>query len=507
MRKIIYTTVLSLAVMAALASCGRELDALNVNPNNMEVGTVHPASLLPNILYSGCDGMVRQTYNLAGELIQHTASANTTDAYHRFQIPNAAGAGLWNQCARWAASADHMITLCKDDPGLCNFKAIALTMRAYYMQMLTDSFGDVPFNEAFRGMEGHVKPAFDRQKDVYRHLAEDLLEAGTLYDASTYPMSDSHRSKDRLYHGDLTKWKKFTNSLLLRVLMRASSCEDFGIDVPALMQEICSNPSKYPVFATIDDSAQYRFTGEDNDLNPYGASNPVSFNNGRRAAEFTVDYMAATGDPRISIYFVQVGGVWRGAKSGAPSRDEAGTSNAAMLNKDVLGDYNSPFSFMNYDEVLFIFAEAAYRGLISGGESAAEKYYTAAVEASVRHWSAMPGNSSPVSELAVSQFLAKVRYEGTMEQIMMQKYIALFWVSFEAWAEYRRTGWPALVILPTTMNDNILPRRLAYPVNTSSTNPDNYAEAVSFLRREYRGDDDMKTPVWWSKYRIENFRE
>lgn len=502
MRKhIIYFCLLMVSVL----SCNSELDSLNVNPNNMEVGSVHPSSLLPNILFSGCEGLVKQTYSLGGELIQYTASANTTDAYHRFQIPNAAGAGLWNLCARWASNADHMITLCKNDPGMCNFKAIALTMRAYYMQILTDAFGDVPFSEAFRGMEGHVKPVFDSQKDVYMHIVEDLLEAGTLYDASAYPMNEAQRSKDRLYHGDLAKWEKFTNSLLLRVLNRAGDCSGFEVDVAALMQEICSNPDKYPVFASIDDSAQYRFTGEDNDLNPYGSTNPVSFNNGRRAAEFIIDYMASTGDPRISIYFVQVGGVWRGAKSGAPSRDEAGTSSAAMLNKSVLGDYNSPFSLMNYDEVLFIYAEAAFKGLISGGETAAEKYYRSAVEASVRHWSAMPGNSFPVSELAVSQYLTKVGYTGTLGQIIMQKYIALFWVGLEAWAEYRRTGYPELVILPTTMNDNILPRRLAYPVNTAATNPDNYADAVNFLRTAYKGDDDMKTPVWWSRYRIENF--
>lgn len=116
----------------------------------------------------------------------------------------------------------------------------------------------------------------------------------------------------------------------------------------------------------------------------------------------------------------------------------------------------------------------------------------------------MPGNANPVSEAAITQFLAKVEWDGTFVQLMNQKYLALFWVAFEAWAEYRRTGLPDLPIASTTKNDGILPRRLPYPVNTGATNPDNYADAVNILRTRYKGADDMKTPVWWSKYRVDN---
>lgn len=503
MKKYTSYIIACLTAVVCLSACSGEFDKINTNPNKMEVGAVHPSSLLPNILFSGASGMVSQSYNLADELIQYSVSSNTTDAYHRYQIPNGVSATLWNLCARWAASADHMRSLCGDDAALCNFKAIALTMRAYYMQVLTDSFGDAPFDEAFKGMEGLMKPVFNTQKEIYQALIESLLEANSLYNA-TYTMTDSQKAKDLLYGGDLVKWQKFTNSLLVRVLNRISGVNDPDIDAVGLLKEIQSNPGAYPVFASNQDSAQYRFTGVDSNLSPYGSTNEVAFNNSRRAGEFIVGLMDATGDPRISLYFVQVGGKWGGAVSGAPTRDETGASSAAMLNKVILGDYDSPFSFMNYDEVLFIWAEAAQKGIIPGGESAAENYYNQAVEASLRHWSEMPGNRYPLSELAISQFLSKIQYEGTYRQLMNQKYIALFWCGFEAWAEYRRTGYPELSIAPTTLNDNILPRRLEYPVNTAATNPENYAAAVARLRGEYKGDDDMKTPVWWSKYRVEH---
>lgn len=497
---IIYTAA---AVLISVQSCN-ELDRINTNPNNMTVGDIHPSSLLPNILFSGAESLDKLTYNLGSELIQHTVGTSTTQAFHRFQIPNGVSSGLWNNCARWAASADHMRELAAADPGFCNFEAIALTMRAFYMQTLTDSYGDAPFSEAFRGMDGEMHPKFDTQKEIYLQLIEDLKRANSLYNATGRPMTESQSNKDLLYGGNLDRWKRFTNSLLLRVIMRASYCED--IDAAGLLTEIYSNPGEYPVFSSEADAAVYRFTGIDNNLNPYGSTTLIAYQTPKRAAEFLVNLLDRTGDPRISLFFNQVGGKWEGAVSGIANRDEGNMGDAAKVNKDILGDYDSPYSFMNYDEVLFIWAEAAKRGLIAGGEDLAASYYRQAVEASVRHWSDMPGNDNPVSDLAISQFLVKVAYDGTYEQIMTQKYVALFWVGFEAWAEYRRTEFPSLTIAQSTMNDHILPRRFEYPVNTASTNKDNYAEALARLRQDYKGDDDMKTPVWWSKNRIENFR-
>lgn len=486
-----------------LSACTSGFEDLNRNPNQMEVGSVSPMSLLPDIIYRGANGLVGQSYLLTNELMQYSVSANSTDAYHRYMIPAGTVASTWNTLARWAASADHMVSLCGDEANLANFKAIALTMRAFYMQMLTDTYGDIPFSDAFQAMDGNVKPYFDSQRDIYLQLIKDLEEANLLY-TSKFTMSDSQKGKDLLYNGDVTRWKRFTNSLLLRVLIRVSSCDDAEIDAPARIRRMYENQNEWPVFASLADEAIFRFSGEDPNVNPYGSQNEVWFSNNRRAGESLIDRMKDLGDPRLPIWCNQQGGVWRGSVSGGATREETGVNNASSFRKEILADYNSPYTFIAYDEVLFIWAEAALKGYIDGGAELAGRFYTEAIEASIRHWSAMPGNTKPVTEAAITQYLAKVPWDGSFSQLMNQKYLAMFWVAFEPWAEYRRTGLPNLPIAPTTRNDGILPRRLPYPINTGATNPDNYAAAVNILKTRYKGGDDMKTPVWWSKYRVDN---
>ena len=497
------TRTIILIFAAALTSCTAGFEDLNKNPNQMEVGSVSPMSLLPNILYSGASGMVGQCYLLTNELMQYSVSSNSTDAYHRYMIPAGTVASAWNSLARWAASADHMATLCGDEAPKANFKAIALTMRAYYIQMLTDTFGDIPFSEAFQAMNGNVKPVFDSQRDIYLQLINDLETANSLY-TSKFNFTDSQKAKDLLYGGDIMRWRRFTNSLLLRVLIRVSECGDPEIDAQVRIRKMYEHQDEWPVFSSIADEAVMRFTGEDPNINPYGSYNDVWFSNNRRAGASLIDRMKELGDPRLPLWCNQQNGVWRGSISGGATREETGVAGASSFRKEILADYNSPYSLINYDEVLFIWAEAAYKGYIDGGSVLAGRFYSEAVEASIRHWSAVPGNTNPVSEAAITQFLAKVEWDGTFVQLMNQKYLALFWVAFESWAEYRRTGLPNLPIASTTKNDGILPRRLPYPVNTGATNPDNYAAAVNILRTRYKGADDMKTPVWWSKYRVDN---
>lgn len=108
-----------------------------------------------------------------------------------------------------------------------------------------------------------------------------------------------------------------------------------------------------------------------------------------------------------------------------------------------------------------------------------------------------------ITDKTISNFLAKVPYNNTVEQIINQKYVALFWVGYESWYEYRRTGFPKLKIGTATSNDHVLPTRFQYPDNTANVNVANYQAQLERLRTVYKGGDDMKTPVWWSKQAAE----
>lgn len=500
--KILKHTLIAVVIGALIGvSCSHLFDEYNDDPNNIEMWQGDPMSFLENLVFGGADDLLYRTYQVNGELIQYTVSTSVANAFHRFIVSNGSATNFWNEMATDAANANEMLKLAEAQ-NRKECQAIALTLRSMYISELTDMFGDIPFSEAFQGYDGNTTPRFDTQEEVYRQLFSDLRRANDLYKESK---EMKNASKDLLYGGNLTKWRKFNNSLYLRMLMRVSGRNSY-LDVNKQLKEIYTAPAEWPVFESIDDAAVMKFTGVTPNENRFGREDLKSFTtSGRRACQNMTDLMKPSKDPRYTIYFNPRGEDWSGLTSGqAIKEDESEQNTADYLNIHVLGQFTSWFSFMNYDEVLFIWAEAAQRGLIAGGETLAAEMYSKAIEQSVRYWNAQV--EKPVSDLVISDFLAKVSYDGTYEQLMNQKYIALFWVGYQGWAEYRRTGYPRLTINPGTENNHIVPRRFTYPVTTRDTNLKNYNEALRRLQEQFQGDDDMLTPVWWSQEGIRRNR-
>lgn len=485
--------------LVVLCSCTTDFEEFNKNPNQPEYGDINPVNLLQVLTMNASDRWLNHTWALNGELIQYTVSGTSNNSYHRFVIPNTTMAGCWSWYARLAATADEMerLAIAREDN---NCQAIALTLKVLFMSNLTDCFGDVPYSEAFGNINGQKnnKPKFDTQREVYTKLFEQLELANTLYNSGV----EFDSSRDLLYNGDMDKWRKFNNSLYLRLLMRLSN-RDKEFNVGKKIQEIYLNPTLYPVFASNADNATLYFDTVEPFVNCFGAYTLGQFASPRKACITIINMMKAPGDPRLPIYYTQSGSVWNGYKSGMPTSEIEGESNIAYINQATLGAYDSPLSFMKYDEVLFIYCEAIYRGWIPGGESLAKEYYTNAIKASIAYWSSIDPAGTSITDLTIDRFLKKVPYTHELETIMDQKYIALYWIGFEAWHEYRRTGFPSLPIGEATSNDHILPRRFCYPDNTTITNAENYRDVTTRLRKVYFGGDDMKTPVWWSLNAIE----
>lgn len=137
-----------------------------------------------------------------------------------------------------------------------NAQAIALTMKALYLSNMTDLFGDMPFKEAFKGIDENImQPKFDDQKVIYDSLLMDLERANTLYTKT----STIDAKRDLLYNGDVTKWRKFTNSLYLRLLMRVSNRRD--MNSAERIKTVFENPSQYPIFESNDDNATLKYSG------------------------------------------------------------------------------------------------------------------------------------------------------------------------------------------------------------------------------------------------------
>ena len=481
--------------------CTNNFDDYNKNPNSPELWSVGPSSLLEETLFSGADGLLDRTKSINGELIQYTVSGTSLNAYHRYVIGNGIMTSAWSSIYRWAGNAEHMVQICErndpDDkqPKYKNNKAVALTLKVLLTANATDIYGDVPYNEAFKAYDDVFKPKFDTQKDIYTAFFKELERANSLYDTSN---SIGIPAKDLLYNGDMKKWQKFNNSLYLRLLMRLSN-RDSEMGISAKMAEILSNPTKYPIFESNADNAALFYTGVAPFQNRYGGTIEADFKFDRKIADNMIAMMS--GDPRLPLYFVKGGSEWKGLTSGeAEAGDADGT---ASLNKTSLGMYTSPYAFMKYDEVLFIVAEAVKRGMIPGGDAAAKVAYDKAITASVKWWNSVETSGKfTVTDDVLTAFIneSNATYNNTLERILNKKYVAMFFVGYEAWNDYSRTEFPKLKPGSGTQANNFtLPTRFAYPITLVDTNPDNYKDAVLRLVTVYKKQDNMQAPVWWSK--------
>ncbi len=480
-----------LALVASLSSCTYKFDEYNTDSNRVEYGEIMPMNLMEHMLFTSADGYLYRTYRINGELIQYTVMTGTTDEFHRYVFPNNDYQNAWNHLARWAAHADHMYDLAVEQEDV-NCQAIALTLRAMYMCDLISLFGDAPFTEAFQGAEGVTQPVFDTQEEIFPQLIADLQWANLAYDTS---LELDNSSKDLLYEGDLTKWRKFTNSLLARIVMRLNNV--MPDQAKEIMGAMAADASTYPIFTSNDDQAIFKFSGDEPNVNRFGSDSESSFTTlNRKAAENIVNIMTqGSGDPRLGYYFTS-SGEYSGVVSGESYADTSSSSSgAAYLNKDVLGDYDSPYCFMPYSEVMFLFAEAAKLGYISAGdESVVKAYYDAGVTGSIQYWSGRASIAIPDSEIEAFLTQTYFAYNDTYERIMEQKYISQFWVGYEAYHDYRRTGYPTLTIGSKVSNSGVMPTRFCYPEITKSSNPTNYSNAVARM-----GGDDMLTKLWWAK--------
>lgn len=192
-------------------------------------------------------------------------------------------------------------------------------------------------------------------------------------------------------------------------------------------------------------------------------------------------------DPRLAIFFTKAKDLNNkdiGYK-GAPSGYKIGTEfnyTPSNLNQN-LAKAPLTLKLMGYSELQFALAELALKKVIPGD---AKSYYENGVKASIEQW----GAAVPATYLADKN----VAYNGTLERIMMQKYIALFFVDQQSWFEYRRTGFPVLPNNGGLLNNGIMPSRFMYPPATRLRNFENYTSAVSGM-----GGDDINVKVWWDK--------
>ena len=478
-RKIFTVLVLS----SLIIGCTKDFEEVNTDPNKIE--KISPGTLLNPIIYEVTSFNTERAEAFTFDIMQvQIPYPSVAGGIHRYDVSEAAGNSTWNTYYRWLNNIKEMraAAVAAQDP---NYEAIALTLNAWVYSNLTDAFGDVPMSEAVKGDEGMYTPVFDTQQQIYTTLLADLERANTLY-VTTRPMI---YGTDILYGNNVSLWRKFTNSLRMRLLLRVSKRTE--LDSFTKLAAIINNPAANPVFTSNADAAVLKITGIVPNISPWGRA--IDFTTFRASAAFHIDNLNDFNDPRLPRWNTLArnsGGTATIGYKGIPSAYSGPESQFAYLPSNanialVTATATAPMQgvIMTYAEVELIKAELAQKGKITGS---AQTFYQNGVKASIEQWGAvMPANyfTNP-----------KAAYDGTLARIMLQKYYALYFNDYQQWFEYRRTGLPVLPKGAGLMNNGIMPVRFKYPVTVVTNNNANYTKAVASM-----GGDDINTKVWWEK--------
>jgi hypothetical protein len=369
-------------------------------------------------------------------------------------------------------------TLDANEGPIVNQVAVAKILKAYFFWHLTDRWGDIPYSEALKGKENFT-PKYDKQKDIYDSLF-------LLLDQANASIVAGNIKNDIMYNGDINKWKRFGNTIHMLMGLRLSKVDpvkgaaEFN---KALTNGIMASNSDNFAYPHLSDAPNENFWYNQFTRlgrNWYAVSKPL------------VDYMLPLNDPRLPVFANKnTAGNYVGLAYGLPGSTTVVINNFSLLGSGIRLQ-NSPVYLVTFAQALFARAEAAKLGWITGGDVDAKTNYELAIQNSILQWTG--------STTGAATYIAQpgVLYEpaNAIRQIATQRWVHLFLHGYEAWAEWRRTGYPVLVAAPGANGDRI-PRREGYPLIEQSNNTENYNAAVAAF--PYGGTDDLNARVWWDK--------
>lgn len=474
-----YSYIVVLATLFfSITSCSKELEKINQNPNSAELAK--PDYLLTAATKSAVDEYWRITRssNPTSLFVQHWAMIQYTDP-DRYVFTNNDFQALWKVGYSSILDLNKIIELAGEakNPNP-NYKGVALVLRSWIYSLLTDNFGDIPYKQSIL-IDQYLTPAYDSQKEVYAGLLEDLKTAQASLDINGKPIAG-----DILYNNNISYWKKFANSLRLRLALRIAD------RLPEISQQVITDITNASgsFISNNKEIAQLVYVNSPN-------QNPISdyfdTRDDYRISKTIVDKLIALKDPRLSIYTSKTKDATAQEYVGLPNGLLVGdASNYGFSKTSKPGAYfldpHAPAVLFSYAELLFDRAEAAARGFTN--EDPAD-LYAQAIKASFNQY-----NISNAS--AISEYLAQpaVQYEtgNFRKSIGEQKWIALFGQGLEAFAEWRRLDYPKLTPATAGVLEGKIPVRFIYPGIEQSLNGTNYKSAIGS-----QGPDLLTTKLWF----------
>lgn len=489
------------AVSLVATACKTDLTSINTNPNSP---TTAPAAAL---FTSATVGTIQrfngsfQTLSMTSLFAQHIAQVQYVEE-DRGRVRTEVIDGLFSAVYINELEDFQKVIAQGDAANSPNTSGPAKVMQTWVYQNITDLWGDVPYSEALKGdvQGGSLKPKYDAQKDIYYGMLKTLTDASAAMQTST--TDPALGNADPIYHGNIAKWKMFANSLRARMAMRILKADaaKAGAELTAAFGAAGG------VMGSNADDAMLAWPGDGIFDNPWAAN--FEGRDDHRMSKTLLDTMNVLQDPRVSIYAqptkndpTKYTGLQNGLDNPTAATFFNTTSRPGAIfypGATVYGVYGTPAGrstpsyLMTYAEVEFLKAEAAERGL--GGQTGAAAHYAAGVRASILQWGG--------TDAQATTYLARpgvIYVPGTtgLQQIGLQKWIALFTQGSEAWSEWRRTGNPASIKAGPNMYPELqgqIPRRIPYSSNEQTVNKASLDEAIA-----RQGANTYLTRMWWDK--------
>lgn len=480
----------ALAVGASLlaGSCTKDFVEINTNPNASTVAS--PQSLLAPVLVSTINGNLSRNFRINNEFMQVTATTSNSDArqFHRYEVRPSESDYMWRNWYNRLTDIRDIYARAEESQqaGYQTFQGISLILDAWVSSLLTDMFGDVPYFESNKGYEdNNIRPEFDDQKAIYEDLFRKL-ELANLLLKENKDLSPDQIFSDPIYQGVALKWRKFGNSLYLRLLLRVAHTGELNAE-DKIGEIVDIAPGTYPIFENNEESAILRFSGELPYQTEFHNTRPFDFNGDKGYTEFFINNLLSLKDPRLPVWATEstlgaYGGMQSGYIRGASPEIESRLQ-LSLQQQPLLGN------IINYSEVQFILAEAALKGYINGDPNS---FYKKGVLSSIQLWGMEVDNDYFLNPAA--SYEVATSFDEKLKKIHLQKYFAMLFTDFQQWYEYRRTKALDLFAGPGMENNGKMPSRLNYPILVRTFNAQNYEKAVSNM-----GGDSMNEKVWWEK--------
>ncbi|HET9502322.1 MAG TPA: SusD/RagB family nutrient-binding outer membrane lipoprotein [Hymenobacter sp.] len=524
-------------LLASVSSCSSFLD-VNNNPNS-------PLSATPNTILAQALSVTASNYTGGGTNYNsygswtagYWAKSGTVNGYgteRTYTYTSNFYQGLWGNT--YNNLEDYQI-IQNGAAGYGRHAAIARIMKVYNFLLLVDEYGDIPYFNALKGLDASLTPKYDSAPAIYRDFLTQLDGAiADINKAVADPAQIAVSSEDIVFQGNMTNWKRFANTLKLRILMRASQSNNpTELPLSLVQSELAKLGSATTTpdgFITADVVAQPGYLQTSGKQNPFfdrygvvpaGNSFTAEYSY-QLPTSFILEQYVNNRDPRVAQLYANAPTLQSDGVTPRPASDwdysynyfgttitgnlrpyigaDLGYSNPWAGNRasrfrnggGLLKGFNMPTPLMLMSEYYFLRAEAETRGLLTGGDAAAKTDFLSGIQASFTYFyrpatAAATSVTSGVTEyntyISNNSTNPLVNYDlatsngtlGKQAVIMYQKYLAMNTVgSIEAWDDYRRTGLPKFRVsteTSLTSRPDKLPTRLLYPQSEVSTNAAN----------------------------------